>query len=93
MSEPRGTRSGYAGFTVQKAATFPIHIRRGSILVGVLAILLASAPSGAEESVDPRSGQVALVVTDLTVPAGRVVLEVRRTLRTEPEAGWPPPRR
>lgn len=54
-------------------------------LIPVLAIsvLLLAVPSlDAQEIVDPRSGQLVLAVTDLTVQAGPVTLEIRRSLES-----------
>jgi RHS repeat-associated protein len=55
---------------------------RPAILALGLAALFAFCPTaGAQETVDPRSGQLFLSVTDLTVQAGPVTLEVRRALQ------------
>jgi RHS repeat-associated protein len=48
-----------------------------------ITLLLLSGPTlSAQEIIDPKSGQLFLSVTDLTVQAGPVTLEVRRSLET-----------
>ena len=57
-------------------------------LVAVLALgVLVGSPAGAQEIVDPRSGRLILVVTDLVVPAGPVSLEYSRTLHVRSDRG------
>ncbi len=56
---------------------------RSALLALGLAALLAFSPSArAQELIDPRSGQLVLSVTDLTLQAGPVTLEIRRSLHT-----------
>jgi RHS repeat-associated protein len=82
------TRNAWRGII---ASTFAGETRRSvqrrwwkpsAIAVLGVAALLAYCPSVlAQEIIDPRSGQVILSVTDLTVQAGPITLEVRRSLQ------------
>ncbi|MDE2179886.1 MAG: hypothetical protein KGJ40_03440 [candidate division NC10 bacterium] len=48
----------------------------------ITALVLPAVSPDAQEIIDPKSGQLFLSVTDLTVQAGPVSLEVRRSLET-----------
>ena len=56
---------------------------RAALAVAVFVISIAGSPSLAQEIIDPRTGQLQLVVTDLTVAAGPLTLDVTRTFRSE----------
>ena len=58
------------------------HWSRPTLAVAIVIISLANPGAFAQETVDPRSGQLQLEVTDLVVAAGPLTLDITRTFHS-----------